>query len=126
MVLIWAFTFYLSYRTCHYCSSKLNVGCYWEVTATFVGRSWDVRGTIVGGYCDVRETFVRRSWDVRGRSPVDLPRTFPGGWMLTRADRHLNEVIFIKCNDKTCCKTFGSEMVCDHFNGKEKLPSPSI
>ena len=46
--------------------------------------------------------------------------------MHKHADRHLNEIIFTKCNDKTCCKTFRSEMVRDHFNGKVKFPSPSI
>ena len=46
--------------------------------------------------------------------------------MHKHADRHLNEIIFTKCNNKTCCKTFRSEMVRDHFNGKVKFPSPSI
>ena len=43
-------------------------------------------------------------------------------------DRHLNEVIFVKCNDGTCCSPFKSEKVLNFFGGHDKIrfPSPSL
>ena len=39
-------------------------------------------------------------------------------------DRHLNEVIFVKCEDSSCCTAFRSKNVKEHFNGIVKFVSP--
>ncbi|CAB4044267.1 PREDICTED: uncharacterized protein LOC105443326 [Paramuricea clavata] len=40
-------------------------------------------------------------------------------------DRHLNEIIFVKCDDSSCCNDFRSKKVKEHFQGIVKFPSPS-
>lgn len=40
-------------------------------------------------------------------------------------DRHLNEIIFVKCEDSSCCTDFRSKLIKEHFKGVVKYPSPS-
>lgn len=43
-------------------------------------------------------------------------------------DRHLNEIVFTKCNDRTCCREWKSEEVLRHFNNSQvdvKFPAPT-
>lgn len=40
-------------------------------------------------------------------------------------DRHLNEVIFIKCNDQFCCSEFRYTEAKDFLGKERKFPSPS-
>lgn len=40
-------------------------------------------------------------------------------------DRHLNEIIFVKCEDNSCCTDFRSEKIKEHFQGVVRFPSPS-
>lgn len=45
--------------------------------------------------------------------------------MLRHIDRHLNEIIFIKCSDKSCCGEFRSQAAKDFLGEAMRLPSPS-
>ena len=40
-------------------------------------------------------------------------------------DRHLNEIVFVKCEDSSCCSSFRSKKIKEYFNGAVKFPSPS-
>ena len=40
-------------------------------------------------------------------------------------DHHLNKIVFIKCEDSSCCSSFQSKKIKEHFNGLVKFPSPS-
>ena len=46
--------------------------------------------------------------------------------MFLHIDRHLNEIIFVKCNDKSCCGDFRADRVKEYFGGKVEFPSPSF
>lgn len=44
-------------------------------------------------------------------------------------DRHLNEIVFVKCNDLSCCKKWQSKGILQHFGGIQsnlKFPSPTL
>ena len=45
--------------------------------------------------------------------------------MLSHIDRHLNEIIFIKCSDKSCCGEFRSQAAKDFLREAMRFPSPS-
>ena len=40
-------------------------------------------------------------------------------------DRHLNELVFIKCNDRSCCSKFRCEAAKDFLGKEMRFPSPS-
>ena len=40
-------------------------------------------------------------------------------------DRHLNEIIFVKCDNKGCCDAFCSKKVFDHFKSVFKFQAPT-
>ena len=44
-------------------------------------------------------------------------------------DRHLNEIVFVKCEDLSCCKKWQSKDILQHFGGIQsniKFPSPML
>ena len=46
--------------------------------------------------------------------------------MFRHLDRHLNEIVFVKCKDKTCCKEWLSKDLYNHLNQfKFRLPAPT-
>ena len=45
--------------------------------------------------------------------------------MFSHIDRHLNEIVFIKCTNKSCCGEFRSPTVKNILGKSKKLPSPS-
>ena len=45
--------------------------------------------------------------------------------MYTHVDCHLNEIIFAKCNDRSCCSSFKSKKVQKFFDGNVKFQALS-